>query len=442
MGMAASQARYLSLAARKTNVEYEGQQINQARTALGNQTATLWNQQLALSVPTCPNITDYTTVQYRFNDGYNDYVISSLQSTNYTDPQTGIQYNKQVTYYYNQDIFKGVQFKNSNPQIQWIEPYWTETTNLIGKEDSLIYVDATNGYKMIDKDGNTVAATEAEVVAPDSDDYKHYLQANGIDVNSTSITLNKYSYTDASGKEHVVFMEEPAEAPTDGQKYATQTLIDSKHYMAGNSIVEQYDPSNPEQSVAVEQLRHDFPGEKISSAKDDEIFVFKKNDQVYYVTKEELDACIASGADANKSDQFQISSGIDYQMALNQYYTGTISEHVENTEYAIMDDSSGSGRYANIKLESMSETFELSSEEVSNESAYNDAMNQYYYNVTCYEKTLADINAKTSIIQEQDRTLELRLKQLETEQSALKTEMDAVKSIIKDNVDKTFKTFS
>lgn len=34
MGMAASQARYLGLTARKTNVEYEGQQVNQQRTAL------------------------------------------------------------------------------------------------------------------------------------------------------------------------------------------------------------------------------------------------------------------------------------------------------------------------------------------------------------------------------------------------------------------------
>ena len=32
MGMAASQARYLGLTARKTNVEYEGQQINKAQT--------------------------------------------------------------------------------------------------------------------------------------------------------------------------------------------------------------------------------------------------------------------------------------------------------------------------------------------------------------------------------------------------------------------------
>ena len=55
MGMAASQARYLGLAARKTNCEYQGQQINQARTALGNQSAELWNQMLGLSVPTVPN---------------------------------------------------------------------------------------------------------------------------------------------------------------------------------------------------------------------------------------------------------------------------------------------------------------------------------------------------------------------------------------------------
>ena len=36
MGMSASQARFLSLTARKTNVEYEGQQINQQRTTLSN----------------------------------------------------------------------------------------------------------------------------------------------------------------------------------------------------------------------------------------------------------------------------------------------------------------------------------------------------------------------------------------------------------------------
>ena len=68
MGMAASQARYLGLAARKTNCEYQGQQINQARTALANQSAELWNQMLGLSVPTVPDQTNYTQTQYSFSD--------------------------------------------------------------------------------------------------------------------------------------------------------------------------------------------------------------------------------------------------------------------------------------------------------------------------------------------------------------------------------------
>ena len=86
--------------------------------------------------------------------------------------------------------------------------------------------------------------------------------------------------------------------------------------------------------------------------------------------------------------------------------------------------------------------YSLNTETVTDEAAYQDAMNEYNYKVQQYEKTIADINAKTSIIQEQDRTLELRLKQLDTEQKALSTEMDAVKKVISDNVEKTFKTFS
>ena len=53
-----------------------------------------------------------------------------------------------------------------------------------------------------------------------------------------------------------------------------------------------------------------------------------------------------------------------------------------------------------------------------------------------------DINAKTEQIQTEDRTLELRLKQLDTEQNALQTEMDAVHKVISKNIENTFKTFN
>jgi len=55
MGIAASQARYLYLTARQTNVEFEGQQINQARTGLANEQAGLFNEMLKLEAPTAPS---------------------------------------------------------------------------------------------------------------------------------------------------------------------------------------------------------------------------------------------------------------------------------------------------------------------------------------------------------------------------------------------------
>ena len=80
MGMAASQARYLGLTARKTNVEYEGQQVNQERTALANQSAGLFNQMLSLNVPTPPSANDYTKTEYVFTDNSTSqkYTIDSI----------------------------------------------------------------------------------------------------------------------------------------------------------------------------------------------------------------------------------------------------------------------------------------------------------------------------------------------------------------------------
>ena len=114
MGMAASQARYLGLAARKTNCEYQGQQINQARTALGNKSAELWNQMLGLSVPVVPNQEDYVTTSYSFSDGKNNYEITSMVPT---DEEDG--YNYAVKYRYYEQEIKGIEATNTNPQAKY-----------------------------------------------------------------------------------------------------------------------------------------------------------------------------------------------------------------------------------------------------------------------------------------------------------------------------------
>ena len=69
MGMSASQARFLGLTARKTNVEFEGQQINQQRTTLSNQSANYYNDLLGMAVLVPPSVDDYTKAVYTFEDG-------------------------------------------------------------------------------------------------------------------------------------------------------------------------------------------------------------------------------------------------------------------------------------------------------------------------------------------------------------------------------------
>lgn len=78
MGMAASQARFLGLTARKTNTEYEGQQVNQQRTTLSNQSANYYNQLLGMKVPTPPSTQDFTRTTYTFSDGALDNTLTSM----------------------------------------------------------------------------------------------------------------------------------------------------------------------------------------------------------------------------------------------------------------------------------------------------------------------------------------------------------------------------
>ncbi|MBQ2983684.1 MAG: hypothetical protein IJD57_02690 [Candidatus Gastranaerophilales bacterium] len=82
MGLAASQARFLGLTARKTNVEYQGQQINQARTALSNEVMGLYDKYSRLEVPTPPSVNDYTKTVYQVDNTYNDYRIDTFTRIN------------------------------------------------------------------------------------------------------------------------------------------------------------------------------------------------------------------------------------------------------------------------------------------------------------------------------------------------------------------------
>ncbi len=87
-------------------------------------------------------------------------------------------------------------------------------------------------------------------------------------------------------------------------------------------------------------------------------------------------------------------------------------------------------------------TYNLTVTTIADEKGYNDAMNQYLYDKSIYDKKIQETNAKIEIIQSQDKNLELKLKQLDTEETAISTELEAVKKVLTKNVESSFKTFN
>lgn|SRR5574344_1174229 len=325
MGMAASQARYLGLTARKTNVEYEGQQVNQQRTALANESAGLFRRLLALEVPTAPSQTDYYKDVYQYSDASTSdgkVTVSNIQANDGSDPQT---YTVDIKY--NMDTKQFGCSPNQN------------VTTFTSDSKSKIQLENGNIFDLTEVSGGISQSTVDE------------FNKLGTSVGYTNETTDKYySFYNSSNK--------------------------STFYI--NATKTGFDPT-----VATTQKVDFFSSIQTTEEKQEQI----KN------------------ATLGKS-----AGGIYNAM----YWT---------------DDT---GTPHNVSLTSAQEY---------DEQGYNDAMDKYNVNKQNYEKEITDINAKTEQLQQTDRTLELRLKQLDTEQEALQTELDSVKKVIDKNVDNVFKTF-
>ena len=323
MGMAASQARYLGITARKTNVEYEGQQVNQQRTALANESAGLFRRMLSLDAPVAPTQNDYYTDVYEYSDPTSadgNVTVKNIQA-NGTDPETytvDVQYTKNIMNY----------ACSNNQEVSLFE------------SDGQLKIQLSNGTIY---DLNTTTVT-------------------GETLKQLNNTAN-YPYSEAMSDSDTYYI---FENPTNKCTYyinATKAGLDTESTAVQNIAL--FSTMSGTQSV---------------------------NETLENVTMGQTD------------------SGIYNSM----YWT----------------DSAGNQR--NVSLTPAQEY---------DEQAYNAAMDQYNVDKANYEKEIADINAKTEELQQTDRTLELRLKQLDTEQEALQTELDSVKKVIDKNVENVFKTF-
>lgn len=435
MGMAASQARYLGLTARKTNVEYEGQQVNQARVALANQSANLFNQLLTLQVPTAPSTTDFTTVQYSYEDGVYGETISDMYELQ-DDPDG---YNYLVKHYHFADVYTGIQNKITNPQVKMQETTNTDTVarNTGTQSETAPGLNEVNGRYYVD--GKEVfeypQTADEEALNPELKNAFDKVAQYGNE-QTPPIVFDKTDlsyYKDDKGEYHFMQTSEITGAAADINDYYVDIdlpgTVGNKDLTSLKSMEGQkgYD----ELKAAYDQVCKDWPNENINTDIEN-VYYWKDGDKIYFASKEDLYNSYMTPQDPTYPTE--------NQDRLTFYNAQNVKTKIERTEKAMVEID-GSGRATSIKYENSSAVFTLTTETTTDEAAYNDAMNQYTYDMDVYEKTIQDINAQTEIIQQEDRTLELRLRQLDTEQDALQTEMEAVKKVIEKNIESTFKTF-
>ena len=363
MGMAASQARFLGLTARKSNVEYQGQQVNQQRTALANESAGLYNQMMTLDVPTPPSSTDYYKVTYELENSGTVGVDGLYSIENLTKTYSGADKYQVVLGY---------------------------TTQQIQKQDYTQFIVESN------QDATTGNYT--------------FRLANEENGSSYAITLAKND-DGTYGSDAFTGIVNPQ-----GQK--TLKVTDNVIYKVDKDRMSEIDGA---QQCCTDATK--------------DYFFYRIEGKTYFLTDDNIETL-------KEFDNLEPET-IDYSRAVVN------TQHNTTDVYAILEKSS-TGRFSSIHIEQndsypanlSGQQFQLNVKQVFDQEGYDNAMNDYEYQKDIYEQTINEINAKTEVIQKQDQNLELRLDQLDTEQNAIKTEMDAVTKVIDDNVEKTFKTFA
>ena len=617
MGMSASQARFLSLTARKTNVEYEGQQINQQRTTLSNESSNYYSQLTSMSVPVPPSTADYTKVTYTFNDGSAKNTITSLVATrntaksglymlNYvqeipshnmivsgtsivtkTDDKynigtvelqqagsddsvekftkAGIPYEIVVSMsaeeranklkveqqyvamasekYANEDWLVRYQRNSSTgsyeavlyslkelqnvdynqktgASLSGVRQYvFGETTESreIKNAQAKLTQDATGRYQTITiyrgdeisvstTQGDTRTSQEIERAnnwrnaKPNINDYVGEVTSQELyDIYSDASTIcrNNAINGNIGCYRHVLASMLDLSLNEDGSinKSAYPKTYKSTISNGSNDVSISYlsvyntGIRESNKTLGMLSVSNALNQGFIPSGKNRNYDIvttsYKKTDTE--VDKYLSDYYISQGnpTDAQKllSNYYVDSNGvivnktlkqkcIDLSKAINLYSAGSLNVNYfdvmvpilrsldSDMEHFTLNDIDGYNVAMAEWLESKPEkadpvyqeikeysanggtTYTLTATTETDDAAYNDAMNQYYYDKAQYDQRVQDVNAKIEIIQVQDKNLELKLKQLDTEQNAIQTEMDAVKKVISKNVESSFKTFN
>lgn len=497
MGMSASQARLLSLQARQSNLEYQGQQINQERTVLSQQCTALYNSLLAMTVPTPPSTNDYTTIEYSGTDGATTFTIGTVKpsgdlynveiqqsatgaaiTSNYGSSVVGnagstmngtyidtVSLVKDGTYSQVQD---GSSYEEGDVYINEKSGAKGSDLKAEGKDPSdYMVMDSENGYVQAEsfEDNQTyyvITSKEDYDKAENKQDYsqlRDYPSELATEVLAKDIESGAYYVKLANGNVEQLNISSPYVNKEANGKYTFKLPEDALLFKKGAGSETLENPNEGAVTIAG-NVAYDF---KTASQMDEfSSFDWEKYREAIRnsygasdasITEDDFYVFVVTSETGVRSMQFALKSDVDSpdKFAETFSYTPNGKYTTSNPTDKCQLEFDSQGRINKIGIPTVDSTtgevtsyryIDLTAETVTDESAYQDAYNKYEYAQYEYDKTQQEINAKTSIIQQEDRNLELKLQRLDNERTQITTEIEAVDKVINDNIEASYKTFS
>lgn len=459
--MSASQARLLQLTSTLNDVEFEGQQINMARTQLSSTSARYYNQLLSMEVPTPPNKTDYTKLTYTYNANGYDYTITNIgnldaegnaivttQHTGYGATVSGSgTYSKVVTTdKVVKDTDRGTICASNKDDLYTEDgtPY-TPIKKANSYTEGATYVDSTGANIDVASAVNT-ALSSGKFIGADgkvATSYTMPLYSKG-EQKTQMVDDTSKPITDDDGN---IIGYEQKEEPIDewelGTEYTPETFFAQLNLGTDvNQVVDDSEATSFIGTAAKTVQEYTIDGQTPMTLDD-----LPDGD----ATKAELETAIAQTG-KSPDDYYIIQDGNSYKLYLKtDVRDGNDSAEVQKANYTNSAlytenidanlDFGTDGRISSITL-SDGTNIAVTPTVETDELAYEDAYAQYTYEKQIYDKDQATINSQLSTIQAQDKKLELQLTELDTRRSQITTELDALQTVLGDNVERTYKTFS
>lgn len=484
MGMAASQARLLSITARLTNNENSGQSISYAKQRLSDQTQQItaeYNEALEttkLTVLTGFNGADatYTDISYTVMTGpemaanTKQYVVTDTKGKVLVTKNIAEAYQKangnynqflaNVAGYSQVDItaqktYKDVkdrteEQKKTEQQIHdaWDKYFATIGINLGDNEHDFGFsftetVDENGGYAI---GQGYVGYARIEKNADGSNKYEQ-----AVDSNKNKIYQQK---TDENGN---LVYEKDADGNDDKSKPVydtTKPVYTSKPVYAkdkdGNKI---YDPINYEGTTDEQRELFDYAMAITEAYLRNNSGGQDKNYNLQY--NQDL---LKTANNADNKSMLTYYKNIFTKMQSSGYftYTNTPADAVKDPEH-FKYSSKGTGTAGNVEKSPLKDNtvFEAALRDGSLRLEYYSTTSKSFKTTTISEdnciqevaderaiaKAESKYNQDMQDLENKDKKLDLELKKLDTEHSALQTEYESVKNVVDKNVQNSFKTF-